>query len=93
METTKNICCAKDKGTVDHHTQTRLLKKFYMGRKNFNDQARFGNPKIVSFKTVLQAIETNWMSISRDHHLTVQCGSSPSPPYSCFYLIGILEVI
>ena len=37
METTKNIWCAKDEGTVDHSTVTRWFKKFHSGCKNLNN--------------------------------------------------------
>ena len=32
-EATKNICYAKDEGTVDHSTVTKWFKKFYSGCK------------------------------------------------------------
>ena len=40
VETTKNICCAKSKGKVDHSIVTREVKKFRTAYKNFDDQAK-----------------------------------------------------
>ena len=59
METTKNICCTKDKDLVDHSTVTRWLKKFYFGCNNLDDPARSSRPKIGNSKAVLQAKERN----------------------------------
>ena len=56
-EATKNICCAKGKGAVDHSSVTRGFKKFRLGCKNLDDQARLDRPK-----AVLQAIEANLVS-------------------------------
>ena len=36
---TKNICCAKGNGTVDHNTITRWFKKFCLACKNLDNQA------------------------------------------------------
>ena len=58
-EATKNICCMKSEGIVDHSTITRWFKKFFLGCKNLNDQARLGRPKMVNSKVELKAIETN----------------------------------
>ena len=44
-EATKNICCAKDEGTVDHSIVTRWLKKFRLGCKNPENQVRPGKLK------------------------------------------------
>ena len=55
MEAIKNICCSKGDGTVDH----RWFKKFYLGYKNLNDQARSSWPKIMDFKALVQTIETH----------------------------------
>ena len=41
-EGTKNICCVKAEDAVDHSTETRWLKKFLLGYKNFDDQTRSG---------------------------------------------------
>ena len=40
MEATKNICCAKEKGPVNYSSVIRWFKKFHLGCKNLNDQAR-----------------------------------------------------
>ena len=53
MEATKNICYAKDEGTVDHSTVTRWFKKFCSGCNKLNDWVKSGMPKTVA---VLQAI-------------------------------------
>ena len=58
----KNISCAKGKGIVNHSTVTRWLKKFFFGRKNLKNQARFDRRKTMNFKAVLQAILANLMS-------------------------------
>ena len=73
-ETTKNICCAKGEGTVDHTTITRWFKKFCSGCKNLDDQTRSGRPKTVDSEAMLQAIEviptSNTQSIKWACHLS-----------------------
>ena len=49
-EATKNICCAKGEGTVDHSTVNGWFKKFQPGCKNPDDQGRSGRPKTVDFE-------------------------------------------
>ena len=61
-ESTKNICCAKDEGAIDHSAVTRWFKKFYLGFKNLNNQTRPGRPKSIDSEVVLQAIEINLVS-------------------------------
>ena len=39
-EMTKNICCVKGEGKVDHSTVNRGLKKFRSSSKNIDDQAK-----------------------------------------------------
>ena len=63
-EATKNICCVKSDGTVDHSMVTRLFKNFLLGCKNFDNQARSGRPKSVDCEAILQAIETNLVNSS-----------------------------
>ena len=58
-EATKNICCVKSEGAVDHSPVTRWLKKFCPGCKNLDDQARLCRPKTVDSKSVLQTIAAN----------------------------------
>ena len=58
-ESTKNICCSKGEGTVDHSRVTRWLKKFCLGYKNFGYQARSDRPKSVDSGAMLQTIEAN----------------------------------
>ena len=62
METTKNICCAKGEGAANHRTVTRWLKKFCLGYKNLDNQAKLGRSKIVDSKAKLQATEANSVS-------------------------------
>ena len=61
-EATKNICCAKDGGTVDNSRVTRWLKIVCLGCKNLNNQAKSGRPRSMDSETMLQAIETNLAS-------------------------------
>ena len=56
MPPTKNICCVKDSGAVDHCTVTRWFKKCCLGCKNLDDLEKFGKPKTLESETVLQAI-------------------------------------
>ena len=60
-ELIKNIWYVKGEGAVDC-TVTRWFKKFFLGCKNLNDQAKSCMPKTVDSKTMLQAIETNLVS-------------------------------
>ena len=39
VEATKNICCLKDDGSLDHCKVSRWLKKFHLAYKNLNEQA------------------------------------------------------
>ena len=58
-EATKNICCTKVEGSVDHSTVTRLFKKFCSDCKNVNNQTWSGRPKTIDSKAVLQTRVTN----------------------------------
>ena len=58
-EATKNICCAKVENTVDYSTVTKWFKKFCLGCKNLDNQARSGRPKNINSKVMLQAIKVN----------------------------------
>ena len=58
-EAIKNICCTKGEGTVDHSTVIGWFKKFCLGCKNVNNQARSSRPKSMNFKAMTQAIEAN----------------------------------
>ena len=60
-EETKNICCMKDKDTVDHSAVTRWLKNCLCCKK-LDNQAKSGRPKTVDSEAILQAIEANPMS-------------------------------
>ena len=58
-ESTKNICCVKGEGAVDHNRVTRRLKTFRSGCKKFEDQARWSRPKSVDSEVGLEAKEAN----------------------------------
>ena len=69
-EATKNTCCVKSEGTVNHSTVTRnfaqvertaMIKQGQVGLKLDSD-------------AVFQAIKTNSESIGWTQHLTAQCG-------------------
>ena len=62
VKATRNICDARDKGSVDHSKIIRWLKKFWMGCKNLSDQTRSGRPNTVDSEAVIQAIQTNLVS-------------------------------
>ena len=64
-EATKNICCAKDEGTVGHSMVTRWFKKFCFRCQNLDDQARSSRPKTMDSEAMLQARETNLVSSIR----------------------------
>ena len=49
---------------VDRRTELDSLRNFKVG-KNLDDQARSCRSKIVGFKAMLQAIETNTMSCTQ----------------------------
>ena len=55
MEATESIFCAESKCAVDHRTGAIWLKKFYLGCKNLNNQARSGRCKTVDSEAVLSA--------------------------------------
>ena len=59
VEATKNICCVKSEGMVHYNRVTRWFKKFCLGCKNLNDQARSERPKTMESEVVLQAIKPN----------------------------------
>ena len=59
---TQNIYSVEGEATVDHNTVSRCFKKFCLGYKNLDDQARSGRPKTIDSKIVLQTIEANSIS-------------------------------
>ena len=61
-ETTKNTCCAKGGGSVDHNKVTRCFEKFCSVYKNHDYQARSSGPRIVDSEIVLQTVEENLAS-------------------------------
>ena len=62
VEATKNICCAKGEGAVDHSTITRWFKKFCSSSKNQDHQAKPGRPNSMDSEAMLQVIEANLVS-------------------------------
>ena len=59
MKTTKNIFWVKDEDAINHNTVTRWFKKFHSGYKDLDDQTRLGKLKVMNFKAIVQAVETN----------------------------------
>ena len=55
----KNICCVKSEDTVDQDTVIRKIKKFHLGCKNLEDQAKFCRTKTVGSRAVFQNIVSN----------------------------------
>ena len=43
-EPSKNICCVKGEGAVDHSTVTNCFKKFCLDRKKLDNKARSSKP-------------------------------------------------
>ena len=78
-EATKNICCAKCDGTVDHNTVTKWFKKFCSDFKNLDDQTRSGRCQNKNSKAVLQAIEEN-LTISTQYQVS---SASQHPSMFC----------
>ena len=62
VEATKKSCCAKDEGAVDQGIVIRLFMYFHLGRKNLDNQTSSDMAKRVESKTMLQAIEANFVS-------------------------------
>ena len=50
-------------GAIDLSMVTRWFKKFCLGCKNLEDQARLSKPKTMDYKAVFQSIEVNPVSI------------------------------
>ena len=64
---TENIYCVKGICAVDPNIVIRWLKRFCLGCKNLDNQARSGRPKTVNSKTVLKALGSNLVgSIRRE---------------------------
>ena len=55
----KTLYCVKVESTVNYSTVTKYFKRFCLGGKNLDDQARSCRPKIVDSEVMLQAIEAN----------------------------------
>ena len=51
IKTTKNICCLKGEGTVDHRAVTRWFKKLCSRCNNINN-ARQDNSKGLNYKSI-----------------------------------------
>ena len=64
MEATKNICCMKGEGAIDHRTVTKWLRKFYLGCKKLDNQARSDMCKIVDSKAMFQALRVYQVSLA-----------------------------
>ena len=62
VEASKNICCTKGKGSVDHSTVTRCFKKFQSVYKNLHNQVKSARPKTMDSEAMLLAIEANPLS-------------------------------
>ena len=52
-ESTKIIYCVKGESTIDHSIINRCFKKFCLGGKNIDDQARSNRPKTVNSEAML----------------------------------------
>ena len=65
---TKNISCIKAEGTVDHGTVTKWFKKFHLGCKNLDNQARSDKSKTVNSEAVPRAMKVN--PVSRTHRVS-----------------------
>ena len=77
----KNVCCVKSEGPVDHCTITRLFKEFSLSCKNIDNHAMSVRPKTVCSEAMLQAIETNLVSSTErvsGEILRIYYGSSAS---------------
>ena len=64
MEAIKNIFYKKGEGAVDHNRVTRGSKKFNLGCKDLDDQAKSDRPKSMDSKVILQARRENLTSSS-----------------------------
>ena len=58
---TKNICCMKDEGAVDHSTVNRWFKKFCLGCKKIDDRAKSVRSKNVDSEPLLRQIR--WVAL------------------------------
>ena len=61
-EAMKNISCMKGEGAVDKSTVKRWFKKFCLGCKNLDDQAKSSSPKTMDSEITVQAIDANLIS-------------------------------
>ena len=59
MEANKNICCIKEKTTINHSTLTRWFKKFCSDCMNPDDQLWSSRPKTMDLEAMPQVILTN----------------------------------
>ena len=82
VEATKKICCAKGEGAVDHSKVARWFKKFYLGCKNFDDQAKSSKPKTVDSEAMLQVIETRFGLVSLFNGISTFVGYLMPKPLS-----------
>ena len=82
-EETKNICWAKGEGAV-----TRFLKKFPLGFKNLDGQAKSRRRKTMCSEVLLQANEANLASGTR----RVSSGFSISPVSGVHYFYTLYQI-
>ena len=83
MEATKNIFCGKGEDAFDRCTVTTWFKKFCLGFKTLNYQARAGRPKTVESKAMLQVVEAN--PASGILRISGMLGISLSKVVQCLY--------
>ena len=67
-ESTKNICCAKGEGAVDHSTVTRQMEKFHLRCKNLDDQARSYILKTMSQRQIWWITLEEYQARSSSHN-------------------------
>ena len=61
-EATKNIFCVKVKGAVDYSTVNKWFKKFCLGCKYLDEQARAGTLKSLDSEVMLKSIKAELAS-------------------------------
>ena len=52
FEAAENICCVNSKAIVHHNTVTKWFKKFWLGCKTLDNQARSGRPKTLDLDII-----------------------------------------
>ena len=89
-EATKSIWCAKSEGAVNLSTvTTRWYKKFHLGCKNINDQAKLGRPKTIVSKACLVLLTRHALfSVVHHHHRGLYRSI-----YSCKIVLHITKIL